>query len=57
MLCCWTSLPRLCRDTRGVTALEYALIGGIIVTTVVIGFTSLGNVLSAQFVTVSSSIR
>jgi len=37
------------RDRRGVTALEYALLAGIIVATVLIGFTTLSNAVSNQF--------
>jgi Flp pilus assembly pilin Flp len=44
------------RDRRAVTALEYALIAAIIVGTVVIGFTSLGNALSNQFTNIGSSL-
>jgi len=46
----------LCYDCRGVTALEYALIAGIIVATVLIGFTSLSNALSNQFTSIGASL-
>jgi Flp pilus assembly pilin Flp len=39
----------LCHDCRAVTALEYALIAGIIIATVVIGFTTLSDAVSNQF--------
>jgi Flp pilus assembly pilin Flp len=40
-----------------VTALEYAIIAGIIVTTIVVGFTSLGGALSNQFSNIGASIH
>lgn len=43
---CLLVLLCLRRDRRAVTALECALIAGIIVATVVIGFTSLSNAVS-----------
>jgi Flp pilus assembly pilin Flp len=46
----------LCRDCRGVTALEYAIIAGIIVATILIGFTSLSNALSGKFNTIGGSL-
>jgi pilus assembly protein Flp/PilA len=49
-------LSRLYRDNRGVTALEYALIAGIIVVTIVIGFTSLGDALSTRFSSIGGSL-
>jgi Flp pilus assembly pilin Flp len=36
-------------DRRGVTALEYGLIAGVIVAVITLGFTSLADALSAQF--------
>lgn len=48
--------PRLIRDNRSVTALEYALIAGIIVATILVGFTSLGDALSNQFSNLGSSL-
>jgi pilus assembly protein Flp/PilA len=44
-------------DRRGVTALEYALIAGVIVATVVAGFTTLGNTLSTKLSTIGASIN
>ena len=50
-----SNVPRLCHDCRGVTALEYALIAGIIVATVVIGFTkSLAFDLAPSGITVNA---
>ena len=43
-------------DRRAVTALEYALIAGIIIATVVIGFTNLSNVVSSQFNSIGGSL-
>ena len=53
---CLLVLFGLRRDRRAVTALEYALIAGIIVATVVIGFTSLSNALSNQFSNIGSNL-
>lgn len=44
------------RDRRSVTALEYAIIAGIIVATVLIGFTSLSSALSGKFNTIGTSL-
>jgi len=53
---CMLVLLCLGRDQRAVTTLEYALIAGIIVATVVIGFTSLSNAVSNQFSNVGGSL-
>ena len=52
----WGLPLRLIRDCRAVTALEYALIAGIIVATIVIGFTALTNALSNQFSNIGASL-
>ena len=46
----------LSRDRRAVTMLEYALIAGIIVGTIIVGFTSLGGALSNQFTNIGGSL-
>lgn len=56
MRCYREILSRLYRDDRGITALEYALIAGIIVVTVVVGFTSLGDALSTKFSSIGGSL-
>jgi pilus assembly protein Flp/PilA len=43
-------------DTRAVTALEYALIAGVIVATVLIGFNVLANDLSNKFSNIGASL-
>lgn len=48
---------RLLYDRRAVTALEYAIIAGIIVTTLVVGFTSLGDALSSKFSNIGGSLQ
>jgi Flp pilus assembly pilin Flp len=48
---------RLYYDRRAVTALEYAIIAGIIVTTIVVGFTSLGDALSNKFSNIGGSLQ
>jgi Flp pilus assembly pilin Flp len=52
----WGLPLRLTRDCRAVTALEYALIAGIIVATILIGFTTLTNALSNQFSNIGASL-
>jgi Flp pilus assembly pilin Flp len=49
-------IPAVIRDRRAVTALEYAIIGAIIVATVVIGFTNLSAALSNQFTTIGAGL-
>jgi Flp pilus assembly pilin Flp len=49
-------IPAVIRDRRAVTALEYAIIGAIIVATVVIGFTNLSTALSNQFTTIGAGL-
>ncbi len=43
-------------DRRGVTALEYALIAGVLATVLVTAFTTLGTDLSTAVTTVGTSI-
>jgi Flp pilus assembly pilin Flp len=43
-------------DSRGVTALEYALIGSIIVAAIVAGFTPLANTLSTLFAPIVAAL-
>jgi Flp pilus assembly pilin Flp len=43
------SFARLKTDRRGVTALEYGLIAGVIVATIAVGFALLANDLSNKF--------
>jgi Flp pilus assembly pilin Flp len=53
---CLLAVLGLCRDRRAVTALEYALIAGIIVATVLIGFTTLSNAVSNQFNSIGGNL-
>lgn len=43
-------------DRRAVTALEYALIGGVIVVTVVAAFNTLGTAMSTAFTSIGTSL-
>jgi pilus assembly protein Flp/PilA len=43
-------------DKRAVTALEYGLIAGVLVVTVLVGFNTLGSNLQAKFNTVASKL-
>jgi Flp pilus assembly pilin Flp len=49
----WRSLEV---DRRGVTALEYGLIAGVIVAVIMLGFTSLASALSNQFTTIGDGL-
>ena len=49
-------LRALYRDRRGVTALEYALIAGVLATVLVTAFTSLGTSLSTTLGAVATKI-
>ena len=50
------SLMRLRSDKRGVTALEYALIAGLIAVVLVGTLTTLGTTLKGTFSTISSDL-
>ena len=43
-------------DRRGVTALEYGLIAGVIVAVITLGFTSLADALSAEFTSIGDDL-
>jgi pilus assembly protein Flp/PilA len=47
-----TAWRRMCRDKRGVTALEYGLIAAVMGALIVSGVTSLGNSLNSAFTTI-----
>lgn len=47
---------KLRSDHRGVTALEYGLIAGVIVATIAVGFALLANDLSQQFQNIGNSV-
>ena len=47
---------RLWRDRRAVTAVEYAIIAGIIVTALVISVSAIGPALNPTFNTISSEL-
>jgi Flp pilus assembly pilin Flp len=44
------------KDRRAVTAVEYAMIAGIIVAAILVGFSLLANNVSSQFTSVAGSI-
>jgi Flp pilus assembly pilin Flp len=44
------------KDRRAVTALEYGLIAGVIVATIMVGFSLLANDLSQQFQNIGNSV-
>lgn len=45
-----------CADESGATAIEYALIGVLVAVAILVGATSLGGALNAQFVNIASSV-
>lgn len=56
MLQYMTLWRKLGADRRGVTALEYGLIAGVIVATILFGFTLLAGELSQQFQNIGNSV-
>jgi Flp pilus assembly pilin Flp len=50
------ALPCLYTDERAVTALEYALIAGVIVATIAVGFNVFASDLSVKFNTIASGL-
>jgi pilus assembly protein Flp/PilA len=51
-----TALLAFRSDRRGVTALEYGLIAGVIVAVITLGFTSLADALSSQFTSIGDGL-
>lgn len=49
-------LTALARDERGVTALEYGLIAGLVAVAIVGSVTALGTKLSTTFTTIASNL-
>ena len=47
----------LVADDRGVTSLEYAIIGGAIIATILVGFNVLAGDIASQFSQVAASFR
>lgn len=47
---------RLCTDKRGVTALEYGLIAGLIAVAIVGTLTTVGTKLSTQFTAIANAL-
>ena len=56
MLQCWLTWRDLKADRRAVTALEYGLIAGVIVATIMVGFSLLASDLSQQFENIGNSV-
>jgi len=50
------ALCALQADRRGVTAMEYAVIAGVIVTIIAAGFTAFGNAISTALTTIAAAI-
>jgi Flp pilus assembly pilin Flp len=47
---------KLAGDKRGVTALEYCLVAGVVVTTVMVGFQTMATALKNSFVDIGASL-
>ncbi len=56
MLTFLKNLTALAKDERGVTALEYGLIAGLIAVVIVTSVTALGTKLSSTFATVTAAM-
>jgi Flp pilus assembly pilin Flp len=52
----WLAFKRLGADSRGVTALEYGLLAGMMVVAIVTTFSGVANPLKILFVSVSSGL-
>ena len=52
MLALYCLLSQALRDRKGVTAVEYAVIAGVLVAIIATAFTSLGNGISSTLTTV-----
>ena len=53
----WESAARFRQDENGATAIEYALVGGLISIVIVAAVTSIGNTLSGNFSQVVSGFN
>jgi len=50
------NLNKLAKDERGVTALEYGLIAGLVAVAIVTSVTALGGQLSTTFATITAAL-
>jgi pilus assembly protein Flp/PilA len=56
MLTISTFIRRFIKDERGVTALEYGLIAGLVAVVIVTSVSSLGNKLANTFATITAAL-
>ncbi len=56
MYMAFTHLRSLAKDQRGVTALEYGLIAGLVAVVIVTAVTALGTQLNATFTQIASAL-
>jgi pilus assembly protein Flp/PilA len=56
MFTCLNNLKMLAKDERGVTALEYGLIAGLVAVVIVTSVTSLGTKLAGTFTTIVAAL-
>ena len=47
---------RFCRDDAGVTAIEYALLGGIMAVAIIVWATSIGGTLNTVFASIAGTL-
>jgi pilus assembly protein Flp/PilA len=52
----WNNLSALAKDERGVTALEYGLIAGLVAVAIVTSVTALGTKLTTTFGAISAAL-
>ncbi|NUS20095.1 Flp family type IVb pilin [bacterium M00.F.Ca.ET.230.01.1.1] len=50
-------IERFRADESGATAIEYALIGVLVAVAILVGATSLGGALNAQFMNIATSVN
>ncbi len=50
-------IKRFCADESGATAIEYALIGVLVAVAILVGATSLGGALNAQFQSIATQVN
>ncbi|RVD56108.1 Flp family type IVb pilin [Mesorhizobium sp. M2D.F.Ca.ET.185.01.1.1] len=50
-------IERFHADESGATAIEYALIGVLVAVAILVGATSLGGALNAQFMNIATSVN
>ena len=52
----WKSIEAFCTDETGATAMEYALIAGLVSIVSVVSWTAMGNTFNAGYTTISGAM-